>query len=156
MTQDLQQQLLRRYLLGDPLEAERRRAIEERLLTDDNFSEQIEIIEDELIDEYLGEELSSDERVQFEHNFLSTTERRQKFSVARSLNRYAAANTSTNAATTNDVDPNPTKIRAQGKPIVKPALPSVWSRSPATVYVGLAAALVIVILAGLLWRSYSR
>src|SRR5690242_7051563 len=145
MSQDLEQQTIREYLLGVTLDEERERAIEERLLTDDDFCEQIEIAEDELIEQYLGKELGAGEREQFEHNFLSTSDRRQKLTVARSLNRFATAQL-------NQVPAANEKVKV----IKPPVRVSFWSRRPAAVYVGLAAALVVLILGGLLWRTYSR
>src|SRR5713101_4947943 len=98
MTHEVQQQLLRQYLLGAPLEEAQQQSIEERLLTDDDFCEEIDIAEDELIEQYLGNELSASERVRFEEDFLNTIERRQKFSVARTVNRYAATKTEVRSA----------------------------------------------------------
>src|SRR5205807_3250397 len=89
MTRDLQQQLIRQYLLGAPLDASLQRSLEERLLTEDDYCEEIDIAEDELIEQYISNELSANERASFEQAFLNTVERRQKFSVARTLNRYA-------------------------------------------------------------------
>src|SRR5256885_4007625 len=89
MTRDLQQQLIRKYLLGAPLDAAQQRSLEERLLTEDDFCEEMDIAEEELIDQYLSNELSASERASFEQAFLNTIERQQKFSVARTLNRYA-------------------------------------------------------------------
>ena len=100
MTQDLQQQLLRRYLLGVTLAAAQRRGVEERLLTDDDFCEEFEAAEDELIDQYLCDELSAAERARFERNFLSTTERRQKLTLARALNRRRRTGRINGAAST--------------------------------------------------------
>ena len=91
MTQASEQQRVRQYLLGELRDAEQCRVIEERLLTDNDFCEQIEIAEDELIEQYLDGELSESEQMRFEQYFLNTKERRQKFSVARSINRYATS-----------------------------------------------------------------
>jgi len=147
MTQELQLQLLKQYLLGESLDEEQRRDIEERLLTDEDFCEQADIVEDELIEQYLGEELSAVQRTQFEENFLSTTERRQKFIVARSLNRYATAKA---AVETDAVVQDASKDRKRKKPF------SFWPTWPVPVYGGLAAVIVLIIAAGFLWRSYSR
>jgi CHAT domain-containing protein len=156
MTQDSEQQLLRQYLLGGPLDEERQRAIEERLLTDDDFCEQIEIAEDDLIELYLGEELSAKEREQFERDFLNTTERQQKFSIARSINRYAASQLKHVAAIkTKDAEIDTSEMQSGIKVIKPPAPVLFWSRRPAAIYVVIAAALVVIILGGLLWRSYS-
>jgi anti-sigma factor RsiW len=80
---------LREYLLGD-LTEEARRRVEQRLLTEPDFLEELLAGEEELIDEYVGDELSVDERLKFEQHFLCTTERRQQLRFARALSRYAS------------------------------------------------------------------
>lgn len=81
------QNTIRRYLLRE-LDQDQQQRIEQRLLTEDDLFEELEIAEDELIDEYLNEKLSEDERERFEQNFLATPERQQKMRFSRSLNRY--------------------------------------------------------------------
>ena len=78
---------IRAYLLGLIQENEQP-AIEERLLTDDEFYEELLIAEDELIDEYLGGRLSSSDQEQFEEHFLVTPERQQKLRFGRALKIY--------------------------------------------------------------------
>ena len=80
---------LRQYLLGD-LTEEARRRVEQRLLTEPDFLEELLAGEEELVDEYAGDELSGDERLKFERHFLCTTERRQQLSFARALSRYVS------------------------------------------------------------------
>ena len=82
-----EQNTVRRYLLRQ-LSAEEQENVEYRLLSDDDFSEELEIVEDELIDEYLAGELSRTERKQFEDAFLASPERRQKLKTAQAVNRY--------------------------------------------------------------------
>ncbi|HKO42390.1 MAG TPA: CHAT domain-containing protein [Pyrinomonadaceae bacterium] len=156
MTQEIEQQFLRQYLLGESLDEERRRAIEERLLTDDDYYEQLEIAEDELIQQYLGDDLNATERASFEQNFISTDERRQKFVVARSLNRYAASHPLPQEAATqtSPVDGDTSKLRERENRVIKFSR-SFWSRWPAPAYVGLAATLILIVVGALLWRSYS-
>jgi hypothetical protein len=48
----------------------------------------VEIVEDELIDEYLANELSRKERKQFAETFLASPERQQKIKAAEAVNRY--------------------------------------------------------------------
>lgn len=78
---------LRLYLLGD-LPEERRELIEQQLLIDRDFLEELEVAEDELIDDYLSGELSEQERLQFEATFPSTPERHNKIQIARTLRDY--------------------------------------------------------------------
>src|SRR5438876_9024435 len=83
---------IRQYLLGQLVE-DRRQEFEHRLLTKDDLFEVLEITEDELIDEYLAEKLSWDERKVFEENFLGTSERNQKLRFAQALKKYITATT---------------------------------------------------------------
>lgn len=157
MTKEPEQQLLRQYLLGESLDEVQRQAIEERLLTDDDYAEQLELAEDELIEHYLGEELTETERASFEQNFISTDERRQKFVVTRSLNRFAASHALPHEAATQteSVELDTTRSQPRDKP--GPKFPfSFLPPWPAPAYIGVAAALAFIVVGALLWRSYSR
>lgn len=81
--------LIRRYLLAALSEDDRER-VETRLMTDDGFFQQIGLVEDELIDQYLDGELSSADCRRFEETFLCAAERQQKLRFARALRAYAA------------------------------------------------------------------
>jgi hypothetical protein len=81
---------IRQYLLGQ-LTDDSQQKIEERLLTEADFFEELEVQEDELIDEYLAGKLTIEEQGWFEKHFLATTERDQKLRFARALNRYVTA-----------------------------------------------------------------
>lgn len=71
MAQEIdQQEIAKRYLLGKLSEAERER-FEEQYFVDDSEFEQLEIAEDELIEQYVREELSADETRQFEKLLVS-------------------------------------------------------------------------------------
>ncbi len=89
-TNETQQQTIRDYLLGDLL-GEQQAQFEERLLTSDAVYEELVIIEDELIDEYLREELSASERESFESHFLAAPEHQEKLRFARTFTKYVAA-----------------------------------------------------------------
>lgn len=81
---------VRRYLLGE-LPEEDARQLEERLLREDEFVEQVLLLEDELIEDYAGEELSADERGRFERHFLTTPRRRRQLMTVRGLKQYVPA-----------------------------------------------------------------
>ena len=81
---------LSQYLLGQ-LTPERQSPLEERLLTEAAFHEELTIAEDELIDRYLAGDLAPAERQSFEAHFLLAPERRRKLRFARTLRRYVAA-----------------------------------------------------------------
>ena len=85
--QNQEQNSVKRYLLKQLTVAEQH-DVELRLLSDDGFAAEVEIAEDELIDEYLNQELSQEERVHFEQNFLITPERHSKLISAQVFKRY--------------------------------------------------------------------
>lgn len=80
-------EVLRSYLLGT-LEAEPRAELEERILCDPAAYEELLLLEEELIDQYLAGRLSNEERQQFETNFLITDERQKKLRFGQLLKRY--------------------------------------------------------------------
>ena len=84
-----EQEVIRQYLLG-LLPQDRLPQLEERILSDSVFYEELLIAEDELIDQYLTNELSEAERKSFETRFLLTPERQQKIRFARTLKKYVA------------------------------------------------------------------
>ena len=65
--------------------------MEERLVTDGEFYNELLIAEDELIDQYCNDELSASERERFETHFLLTSERRQKVRFGRAFNKYVSS-----------------------------------------------------------------
>ena len=78
---------IRKYLLGYIQVEEERRKIEERLMLDDDYFEQISMQEEELIQDYVDGHLSADERRRFEKHFFISEERRSKIEFARALRR---------------------------------------------------------------------
>lgn len=82
---------VRLYLLGR-LEPERRlELLEERIMTEQDYYEELLVIEDEVIDQYLADELTRGEREAFEQYFLRTPERARKLRFARAFSKYVAA-----------------------------------------------------------------
>jgi CHAT domain-containing protein len=82
---------IREYLLSNLAGEEQRERVEERLLTDDEFFEELEIIKEELIDQYVGGVLTNAERERFEQHFLTTQDRRRNLRLAQGLKEYAAS-----------------------------------------------------------------
>jgi len=78
---------LRDYLLGE-LPPKSRQELEEQMMTDNRVYEELLILEEELIDDYVRDELDGHENERFESHFLSTPERRQKLSFAAALRDY--------------------------------------------------------------------
>ncbi|HEX8475534.1 MAG TPA: hypothetical protein VF666_16015 [Pyrinomonadaceae bacterium] len=71
--------LLRRYLLGEPLPDEERRRVEKRFVADEAYAAWVELLADELTEDYLLGALTHDEADSFEKRFLSTPERVEIF-----------------------------------------------------------------------------
>jgi len=80
---------LRRYVLGG-LDDDLRVELEELLITDPDAFEALGVIEDELLEEYLEEAGSADERQSFERRFLTSPERRRRLGIARALRDRAS------------------------------------------------------------------
>lgn len=83
---------MKHYLLGD-LAEDVRQKLEEQLLTDDEFYQNLialeEEVEDELIDEYVTGTLPVSEREKFQQVFLAKQRRVEKLQLAQTLNSYA-------------------------------------------------------------------
>ncbi|HEV7904647.1 MAG TPA: hypothetical protein VGO96_12460 [Pyrinomonadaceae bacterium] len=83
-------QLIRRFLLGDVSEEERQR-VEESFITDSVYSESVLMAENDLIEDYLEGDLPQAEKEQFDAHFLSTPRQRRKVRIAESLKKFAVA-----------------------------------------------------------------
>lgn len=134
---------IRRYLLGGA-PPEIQRAVEERLLVEESFLEELSFAEEELIDDYVGGELSADERASFEHHFLSTDERQRKLRFARALTRYKSEK-----AVTKSAEPSPPR------PSLAERLRALWRGQPAWLRAAAAFAVVLA-LACAWWFSFPR
>ena len=88
-SESAQNETIRQYLLGQ-LSQEELSQLEERLLADAAFYEELEIEEDELVDQYLRGELTLPESEYFETHFLRVPERQQKLSFAAALKKYVS------------------------------------------------------------------
>jgi hypothetical protein len=80
------EKLIARYLLGD-LPEEQQVAIEDRAFADKDYLALVTAVENDLIDEYVRQELSPTERQQFERQFLASAERRKRVEFAKVLAR---------------------------------------------------------------------
>jgi len=84
---EVQDAELRSYLLGE-LPSDKEQKIEEQLLIDNDYIEQMMMVENELIDDYLKNRLSAAEREKYQSLFLATREGRQKVQIARVLKSH--------------------------------------------------------------------
>lgn len=87
---------LRTYLLGG-LMPEDALSVEARLFLEDDYSKFLKAAEDDLVDDYVNGELTSEDREKFERHFLSDPTRRDDVKVARALKRYISAETAAQA-----------------------------------------------------------
>lgn len=78
---------VRPWLLG-LLPEQESRSLEERLITDSGLYEEVFIVEEELIDDYIAGRLSADERTAFESYFMNSAERQEQFRIANALRVY--------------------------------------------------------------------
>lgn len=85
LTPDKQE--IRNYLLG-VLDADRKTQLEEQILSTPEIYEELLLVEEELIDQYVAGGLSENERRQFETHFLITAERQQNLRFGQLLKRY--------------------------------------------------------------------
>lgn len=76
------------YLLGT-LPKKEEEDLEELYFTEDNYFEQLLIVETELIDSYLQQNLPTEDRKHFEQCFLTSPERYKKVEIARALLKAA-------------------------------------------------------------------
>jgi hypothetical protein len=91
MKQDLAQETkLRRYLLAE-LTLEEQVLVEQRLFLDSDYSELAQAVEDDLIDEYVHDDLDASEREKFESHFLNQPEHRGDLRIAEALEKYLAS-----------------------------------------------------------------
>jgi anti-sigma factor RsiW len=77
-------QLLKRYLLGE-LPSDEQRRLEEVFFSEAQAFERLIAIEDDLIDDYVCGDLSRKQRERFEKHFLVSPERRERLALAKAL-----------------------------------------------------------------------
>ena len=84
----MDKQKLKQYFLGNLSEAENN-LFEEEIALDEKLTEAAQIVESELVDDYLRGKLSASDRELFGAIYLTTEARREKLSLAKSLWRVA-------------------------------------------------------------------
>ncbi len=78
---------IRQYILGE-LSEEEHEQVEKRLLSEDDYFEEILIAEEELTDEFVRDRLPDPDRAKFHRRFLSVPELRQDVRFAKALRTY--------------------------------------------------------------------
>ena len=79
--------ITRRYLLGQLTDDEEQK-LEERLLSEDDFFQEVELTKDELAQEYASGELTAKERKWLQENFLASPEGKQRHEFAKTFDHY--------------------------------------------------------------------
>lgn len=77
---------LRKYLLGI-LDAAQTEEIEKNLVSDEKYFQEIQIVEAEIIQDFVDKKLNQEEKKAFEENFIITKERREQINFARALRK---------------------------------------------------------------------
>ena len=139
---------IREYLLGR-FASEDAAIVEERLLTDEAFYQELLILEDELVDQYLAGELTDSDKRSFEGHFLIPLERREKLRFARNLQKYVSrARAENSARAASAVEPESTMTPVSPVVPKKTFWPPTW-KSPILSYSLAAAAVLVVAFAAL-------
>lgn len=134
---------IRAYLLGQIESDVREEDIEELMLSNEEFSEHIDVIEDEIIEEYVEGTLSAADKKAVESHFLRPQERQRKLEEARLLNRCFSA------ATRNSLSAVPKATREWYMPLSVVSHSQIQSK----MYVGIAALVLLSLLSGYLFWS---
>ena len=82
-----EQEKIRKYILGE-IGDEDRSAIEERIMTDEDYFHNLAMVEESLVQDYVDGNLVPADRANFEKSFLLPAENRQKVKFARALRKY--------------------------------------------------------------------
>lgn len=147
MKQNPAREYIRQYVLGVP-DLHEQEHFEERLLSDAKLLEQVSIVEDEIVWDYLTDELSEADKKRFEEHFLTTPSGRRKLQFLRCFNDQLPA--SSRAANFTDLPRS-----------LKRFLPSFLRGESPWLRISFATAIVVLILGGLLlarqtWRNAPR
>lgn len=82
-----EQKKLREYILGE-ISDEERSVLEDRLMTDDDYFQELSMVEEDLIQNYVDDNLDPAEQAKFEQRFLISEENQQKIKFALALRKY--------------------------------------------------------------------
>ncbi len=141
-------EIIRQYLLG-LLPEEDRTPIEERLLVDGDFFEEIVIGEEELIDDYVAHQLTESEIQAFETNFLVTPERRRHLRFGQRLAESVGKGYEAAELVGNEVSTTPSSAATIVHNQKRPLFAFLPSLSPALSY-SLAAVILLSVVSWLL------
>lgn len=86
MMETVDEKQIVRFFLGE-LSEDARLQVEERMFRDDGFYEQVLAIQEELADDYVRNNLSAGQRIQFNNHFLRSPRRKARVKFAAAFNR---------------------------------------------------------------------
>ena len=81
----------RKYLLGQ-LSDDQQSNFEQRLLSEDELSQEFDVTTEELVEDYLDRRLTQQESEWFEQNFLASPEGKRSQRFAKTFHRYISNN----------------------------------------------------------------
>jgi hypothetical protein len=136
--------LLRNYLLGELSEQEQEQ-VERRLLSEDDFYEELLMAEDELIDDFVGDHLGPPDKSKFSQRFLTVPELQQDVRFARVLRKHAAESIARGAS----------EVRVEHAKPVRLSPFAAFFRRPVVGF-ALAAALLLAVGVGVLMTAENR
>lgn len=79
---------IKEYLLGIDISEEARESVEERLMRDTNYFEEIQALEEELIQDYVDGKLAANEITAFKQRVLLSPDNRDRVKFARAFRKY--------------------------------------------------------------------
>jgi hypothetical protein len=129
------EETIRRYLLGK-LTDDEEVIVEQRLLMENGFFEDMEVTKDELVEEYLAKQLTKKEAEWFEQHFLASPEGKQRQGFAKALNRYVVDH----------------RLPSRQQTSLSQGFVVFWNSQPGLLRAAAAVA-VVVIVAGIVWIS---
>lgn len=88
---DHDQETARKYLLGK-LTDDQQRDFEQGVLCDDEFAEEFEVTKEELVDDFLANQLTDEESEWLRHNFLASPQGKQSLEFAKTFHSYVSTN----------------------------------------------------------------
>src|SRR5215211_4393780 len=92
-----EQQTIKQYLLGQLSTAESE-ALEQKVLTDPEFMDAVSLIEDELIEDFVANELPDRDKEHFIQHFLSTPHQHQKLELVEAVHTYFGGDVASSSA----------------------------------------------------------
>lgn len=145
---------IRTYLLNQATQ-EYSSSLEEQIFTDGTLFQELLIAEDELIDQYLRDELTASERQSFETHFLAAPERQQKLRFGRALRKYVDGAGASEAEETEVAENVSVRERDIHRPTPKKNFFSFLPFTNPGVSQAFAAAMLLVVV-GLSWVAYKN